>query len=59
MVVYGGLALAGVQNVSAYKDGKMMWSILHVENVVSHGNKMSSATIWVNVTPIECTMKLA
>lgn len=58
MVVYGVLVLlAGVQNVTAFADGKMMRSNLH-ENDVPHENKVSSTTIRVCVTPIKCTMVL-
>lgn len=35
-----------------------MWSHLHEENDVPHGNKVSSATIRVYVSPIKCTMLL-
>lgn len=56
MVVYEVLALAGTQNASAFRESKTMWSDLHKENDVRHGNKTSSVAIRVDVTPIQCTI---
>jgi len=50
--------VGSVLNVTSSTDSKMMWLNHQEENHLPHGNKGSSATIWVDVTTIKCSMLL-